>query len=162
MARPVARTRTPNGKAVLQVYMDADLRDRLARAAFEEGLPVSTVVSRAVRAELAAMEAPQVTSETPQAHWVDLGADGWRAQGVPCPASPSGATLVVDRDLGDIGWRWAVRVDGVIAAAGGAGTPLRSRTAAMLEAEAQAAVLTAEDVAAGRKRAARLAKRLTS
>ena len=160
MARPVARTRTANGKAVLQVYVDADLRDRLARAAFEEGAPVSALVGRAVQAALDAADASAPAYEAPKARWVDMGGAGSWACGVRCPAAPAGgATVVVDRDAADSAWRWAVKVNGSIVAAGGAGTSLRTRTAAMLEAEAAAAALTAEEVAAEIKPAARRAGR---
>jgi hypothetical protein len=147
VAAPVSRARRPSGKAMLHVYLPAELRDRLARHAFERGEPVSAVVERAVRATLEAAEAPPPEHEVPRARWVDVGRSGWAAE-APCPADRArGALLWVLPVEG--GWKWRVEVAG---AAVDAEAALRSRTAAMLEAEAQAASLTPEDAAAARRR----------
>lgn len=52
MAKPVSRERLPNGRAGIHLYLPGDLRDRLARAAFDAGEPVSALVERAVVAAL--------------------------------------------------------------------------------------------------------------
>ena len=125
---------------MLSVYLPGVLRDRLARAAFEAGAPVSALVERAVQAALDAAEAPSPAHDAPRARWVDMGpASGWAAQGAACPADPTGALLFVRPAEG--GWRWHVQAASAVV---DGGQELRSRTAAMLEAEAQAAALTAE------------------
>ena len=151
MAAPVARTALDNGRARLMVYLPAGLRDRLARAAFEAGKPVSALVEEAARRALDAAEAPGLEHEHPQAHWVHMGPTaGWSAADVACPADTRGALLTVRPVEG--GWAWQVQASGAVVQGG----PLASRTAAMLEAEAGAAALTAEAAAeAVRKRVGR-------
>lgn len=159
VAMPVSRRRGANGKAPLQVYMDADLRDRLARAAFGEGVPASTVVGRAVQAELDKADTPPPAYDVPQAKWVELGPTaGWGAAGAPCPASADGATLEVVH-VGDEGWHWFATAAGARLAGGIA---FRSLTACMLEAERAVAVLTAEQAKAEMKRAARKRRKTAS
>jgi hypothetical protein len=152
VARPVSRARLASGKAALQVYMDADLRDRLARAAFEAGVPVSSVVSRAVRAELDRADAPSPSYEAPRARWIELGPTaGWAARGAACPASSEGALVEAMRAAGDERWHAFVRAAGAVVAVGS----FRSLTAAMLEAEREAASLTVEEAKATVRAAAR-------
>jgi len=147
MARPVSRARRGNGSAPLHVLMPADLRDRLARAAFEAGEPVSAAVARAVKTALDAEGAPPPAHDVPQARWTDMGGAGWWAQDVPCPAG--GANLKALP--GEAGWLPRVEIGAALLD----GPQLRSRTAAMLEAEALAAALTPERLAEGPRRPVR-------
>lgn len=152
MARPIATTAKPNGRARVDINLPAELKEALRRRAFEEERAASAIIEEAVRAYLRGGPAAR-GQEEPQADWVDMGAAGWAAMRFACPASAEGASLAIDRDAADSGWRWAVKVQGRVVAAGGMGMPLRSLTAAMLEAEAAAAALTAEDIAkAGKAR----------
>ena len=143
MAAPVAKTALDNGRARLAVCLSAAVRDRLARAAFEAGKPVSALVEEAVQRALDAADAPELQHERPQARWVHKGpASDWAADGVAYRADERGALLTVRPEDGR--WAWKVQAARALLLGG----PLASRTAAMLEAETQAAVLPAEGAAA--------------
>ena len=151
MAKPVARTVAPNGRARLSIYLPGDLRDRMARVAFEVGEPVSALVERAVTQALDAADAPKAVHEVPQAQWAHLSDGTWAASRARCPAGGErGALLTLVQ--GDGGWRWIVQAAGVTWQAD---APTRTHTAAMLEAEALAATLTEKDAA---EQARRIAK----
>ena len=141
MAHPVARTTAPNGRARLNVYLPAALRDQLAREAFERGSAVSALLEEGARLVLAGAKGSAF--DAPRANWIDMGGTGWAAGGVACPADPDGAQLRVTSTQGR--WRWQVQAADAVLEGPEA---LRSSTAAMLEAEAAAPELTAEQAAA--------------
>lgn len=61
MAHPIGSTVGPTGRARLQVYLPADLRDRLAREAFERHVAVSTLIEEGARLVLARAGASEAT-----------------------------------------------------------------------------------------------------
>lgn len=132
---PVGRRSTVTGRARLGVYLSAEVRDRLARLGFERGVAVSTLLEDGARRVLAA--ASEAGFEAPQAGWAAVGAAAWTAE-VDCPAGK--AALAAEAAEG--GWRWRVQAGDAVVEGAGA---LRSRTAAMLEAEAAAAALTPQE-----------------
>lgn len=154
MAATVGQATASNGRARLMVYLPGALRDRLARAAFEAGRPVSGIVEDAVVEALDAADAPPPEHEVPQARWVAMIDGSWGTTAAPCPADPTRGALVTLHGK-DGSWAATVQVGGAMWQM----NPLRSRTAAMLEAEALARILTPQAVTAQLQAASRKGRR---
>jgi hypothetical protein len=134
------------GTVMAAARVPADLWRAVRHAALDAGIPAQEAVRQALSAWLDRRKTEPF--DAPRARWVDMGSTGWAAADFPTPV---GEALLSALARPDGTWLPRVQVAGAVLD----GPPLRSRTAAMLEAEAQAAALTLEAVAALAKRQTR-------
>lgn len=141
MPRPLLRVAaTAQGKKAkihASVYLDAQLRDMLARHAFEHGRTLSSLLEEGGRAVLAGTAADRYL---PRARWVDMTPTQLGAT-IPSPAGDGVATVF---RFDDDQWKWRLQVGGAVFESEHG---FRSLAAAQLETEAVAACVTHETVA---------------